>query len=143
MYLFAIVDLFSRFIVGWSLSNTMTDDWVVNTINETVKSHGIPKIINSDQGSQFASNDYINYLKKPNIQISVDGKGRATDNTFIERFFRRLSIIKYTWNFLKMEQNYINTAVNLVIFITITWSIQVLTTKHRQNNSITLLKTYN
>jgi putative transposase len=102
MYLFAIIDLFSRFIVGWSISNTMTDDWVVNTIHEAIKNHGVPKIINSDQGSQFTSNEYINYLKGNSIQISMDGKGRATDNTFIERFFRT---IKHDKIYLELPEN--------------------------------------
>lgn len=102
MYLFAIIDLFSRYIVGWSISNTMTDDWVVNTINEAVQNNGVPKIINSDQGSQFTSNDYVNYLKSNNIQISMDGKGRATDNSFIERFFRT---IKHDKIYLELPEN--------------------------------------
>ena len=102
MYLFAIIDLFSRFIVGWSISNTMTDDWVVNTINEAIENHGVPKIINSDQGSQFTSNDYINYHKRNNIQISMDGKGRATDNSFIERFFKT---IKHDKIYLELPEN--------------------------------------
>lgn len=100
--LFAIIDLFSRFIVGWSISNTMTDGWVVNTINEAIKNHGVPKIINSDQGSQFTSNDYINYLKDNNIQISMDGKGRATDNSFFERFLRT---IKHDKIYLDLPEN--------------------------------------
>lgn len=102
MYLFAIIDLFSRYIVGWSISNTMTDDWVVNTINEAVQNHRVPKIINSDQGSQFTSNEYVNYLKSNNIQISMDGKGRATDNSFIERFFRT---IKHDKIYLELPEN--------------------------------------
>jgi len=102
MYLFAIIDLFSRYIVGWSISNTMTDDWVVNTINEAVQNHGVPKIINSDQGSQFTSNDYVNCLKSNDIQISMDGKGRATDNSFIERFFRT---IKHDKIYLELPEN--------------------------------------
>lgn len=65
----------------------MTDDWVVNTINEAIQNHGATKIIDSDQVSQFTSNDYFDYLKDNSIQIPIDGKGRATDYTFIERFF--------------------------------------------------------
>lgn len=76
--------------------------WVVNTINEAIQNHGVPKIINSDQGSQFTSNDYINYLKRNNIQISMDGKGRATDNSFIERFFRT---IKHDKIYLELPEN--------------------------------------
>ena len=63
MYLFAIIDIYSRYIVGWSLSNTMTDEWVVNSIYDAILRYGSPKIINSDQGSQFTSEEYISFLK--------------------------------------------------------------------------------
>jgi len=80
----------------------MTDDWVVNTINETVQNHGVSKKINSDQGSQFTYNDYVNYLKRNNIQILMEGKGRTTYNSFIERFFR---IIKHDRIYLELSEN--------------------------------------
>lgn len=57
MYLLAIMDVYSRFIVGWSLSNTMDAEWVVKTLKETVETFGKPEIINSDQGSQFTSDE--------------------------------------------------------------------------------------
>jgi putative transposase len=90
MYLLAIIDLHSRYIVGWSLSNTMEASWVVETLKEAIRRHGKPRIINSDQGSQFTSDEYIDFLKGLTVQISMDGKGRATDNAFIERFFRTI-----------------------------------------------------
>jgi putative transposase len=102
MYLFAIIDIYSRYLVGWSLSNTMTAEWVVNTISDAILRHGSPKIINSDQGSQFTSEEYINFLKEQEIQISMDGKGRATDNSFVERFFRT---IKYDKIYLELPEN--------------------------------------
>jgi len=102
MYLFAIIDIYSRFLVGWSLSNTMTAEWVVNTISDAILKYGSPKIINSDQGSQFTSEEYISFLKEQDIQISMDGKGRATDNSFVERFFRT---IKYDKIYLELPEN--------------------------------------
>lgn len=91
MYLLAIIDVYSRYIVGWSLSNTMEAEWVVNTLKVAIQKHGKPKIINTDQGSQFTSEEYIGYVKGlKDVKISMDGKGRATDNAFIERFFRTL-----------------------------------------------------
>jgi putative transposase len=91
MYLVAIIDVHSRFIVGWDISNTMEASWVVKTIKNAIKKHGKPEIINSDQGSQFTSDDYIDYIKSlETVKISMDGKGRATDNAFIERFFRTI-----------------------------------------------------
>jgi len=89
VYMVAIVDWYSRFIVGWSISNTLQSDFVVRTVEEAIKQYGKPEIINSDQGSQFSSNAYIDCIKAhENIRISMDGKGRATDNIMIERFFR-------------------------------------------------------
>jgi putative transposase len=102
MYLFAILDIYSRYVVGWSVSNTMTAEWVVNTINEAIQRNGSPKIINSDQGSQFTSEEYVNFLKDEQIQISMDGKGRATDNSFIQRFFRTIMYEKIS---LELPEN--------------------------------------
>jgi putative transposase len=95
MYLIAIMDLYSRYIVGWSLSNTMEAEWVVATLKSSVERHGKPDIINSDQGSQFTSDEYVDYVKSlETVRISMDGKGRALDNVFIERFFRTLKYEK-------------------------------------------------
>ena len=95
MYLLAIMDLYSRYIVGWSLSNTMDTEWVVYTLKVAIKNYGKPDIINSDQGSQFTSDEYVNYVKSlETVKISMDGKGRATDNIFIERFFRTIKYEK-------------------------------------------------
>lgn len=84
MYLAAIIDLHSRYVVNWALSNTMEAGWVVQLVKEAIERYGAPEILNSDQGSQFTSEDYIALLKGYGIQISMDGKGRATDNIFIE-----------------------------------------------------------
>ena len=95
MYLCAVIDVYSRFIVGWSISNSMDADWVVSTLKEAVKVNGKPEIINSDQGSQFTSDEYIGFVKSfESIKISMDGKGRATDNVYIERFFRTIKYDK-------------------------------------------------
>lgn len=95
MYMFAIIDLYSRFIVGWSLSNSMEAEWVVETIKLAIEKNGKPEIINSDQGSQFTSDVYVEYIKsKETIKISMDGKGRAIDNVFIERFWRTIKYDK-------------------------------------------------
>jgi len=95
MYLVAIMDLCSRYIVGWSLSNTMEAEWVVSTLKTAVGTHGAPGIINSDQGSQFTSEEYVEYVKSlKTVKISMDGKGRATDNAHVERFFRTIKYEK-------------------------------------------------
>lgn len=115
MYLTAIMDLYSRYIVGWSLSNTMEAEWVVKTLNDAVEAWGAPEIINSDQGSQFTSDQYIGFVKSlKTVQISMDGKGRATDNAFIERFFRTL---KYEKLYLQEQANGTELYHNCVTFI--------------------------
>ena len=92
-YLTAIIDWYSRFIVSYSISNTLAADTVTRVVKDAVRKHGIPDIINSDQGSQFTSNEYIELVKSfAHTKISMDGKGRATDNIAIERFFR-----SYKW----------------------------------------------
>jgi putative transposase len=89
VYMVAIIDWYSRFIVGWSISNTLQSDFVIRTVQIAVEAYGKPEIINSDQGSQFTSNAYIDCIKAyETIKISMDGRGRATDNIMIERFFR-------------------------------------------------------
>jgi putative transposase len=98
MYLVAIIDWYSRYIVGFELSNTLDRTFVIEAIQKAIKRHGKPEIMNSDQGSQFTSDDYINLLKNNNIKISMDGKGRALDNQRIERFFR-----SYKWEKLYLE----------------------------------------
>jgi putative transposase len=91
MYLVAIVDWHSRFVVGWSLSNTMNVGFVKKAIEKAFQEHGTPLIMNSDQGSHFTCPAYIDLLKsKESIKISMNGKGRATDNAITERFFRNL-----------------------------------------------------
>ena len=89
MYLVAIIDLYSRYIISWELSDTLEIDFVLSCVRQALK-QGIPVIMNSDQGSHFTSPKYIELLKAANVQISMDGKGRATDNIFIERFWRSL-----------------------------------------------------
>ena len=103
MYLTAIIDVYSRYIVGWSISNSMEAQWVTNVVKEAVETYGKPEIINSDQGTQFTSDDYIDYLKSlESVQISMDGKGRAIDNVYIERFWRT---IKYDKIYLENPEN--------------------------------------
>lgn len=98
MYLTAIIDWFSRKIVGWSLSDTLDTAPVIEAVKSAVKAEGIPAIINSDQGVQFTSDDYKILLKSLGIRQSMDGKSRWADNIMIERWFRSL----------KTEEIYVN-----------------------------------
>jgi putative transposase len=90
MYLCAVIDVHTRYVLNWSLSNTMTSPWCRSVVEEAINAHGRPEIINSDQGSQFTSFEYISLLQDPSgpIAISMDGKGRAIDNIFIERLWK-------------------------------------------------------
>ncbi len=88
MYLTAIIDLHSRFVVGWDLHNTLEAENCLGVLKEAIRRYGKPGIINSDQGSQFTCAQWTEYLEDEQIQISMDGKGRATDNIFIERLWR-------------------------------------------------------
>lgn len=105
MYLTAIIDLYSRYVVGWSVGNTMEAGWICGIVKQAIQEHGKPGIINSDQGSQFTSDEYTSLLKELDIQISMDGKGRATDNIFIERLWRSL---KYEYVYLNPAEDGLN-----------------------------------
>lgn len=88
MYLTAIIDLYSRYVVGWDIFNTLEADNTLDVFKQAVASHGKPDIINSDQGSQFTCALWTEYVEKAEVKISMDGKGRAIDNIFIERLWR-------------------------------------------------------
>lgn len=90
MYLTAVLDWYSRKIIEWTLSDTLETSYVLETVVNAVSKYGTPAIINSDQGSQFTSNEYKALLKHYQIQQSMDGKSRWADNVRIERWFRSL-----------------------------------------------------
>lgn len=100
MYLTAIIDVHSRFVVGWSLSNTLNAKVQQNLLLDSVKKYGTPEIVNSDQGAQFTCAGWVNALKELGIKISMDGKGRALDNIYIERL----------WRTVKRDYVYLNPA---------------------------------
>ena len=95
-YLVAIIDLYSRKILSWRISNTLSTIFCVEALNEDLDKFGEPEIFNTDQGCQFTSEEFTKVLLDKQILISMDGKGRALDNIFIERFWRT---IKYDFIF--------------------------------------------
>ena len=97
MYLTAIIDLYSRYVVAWNISNTLEAECSLNVLKKAISLCGKPEIVNSDQGSQFTSELWTEYLEKSEIRISMDGKGRAIDNIFIERLWRS---VKYDYVYL-------------------------------------------
>ncbi|WHA06508.1 integrase core domain-containing protein [Candidatus Megaera polyxenophila] len=86
----AIIDWFSRYILSWKVSISLESDFCIDALEEALEKHGQPEVFNTDQGSQFTSKNFIYELVKREIKISMDGKGRALDNVFIERFWRSL-----------------------------------------------------
>ncbi len=98
VYLVAIIDWYSRKVLNWRLSNTMDADFCVDCLEEALRCHGKPEIFNSDQGSQFTSAVFTGVLEREKIRISMDGRGRALDNIFVERLWRSL---KYEEIYLK------------------------------------------
>lgn len=87
-YLVAIIDWYSRRVLGWRISNSMEAAFCVDCLEETLRAHGTPEVFNSDQGSQFTSEAFTDVLKREGIVISMDGRGRAFDNIFVERLWR-------------------------------------------------------
>ena len=98
LYLVAIMDWASRAVLSWRLSNTMADSFCVAALEEALARFGKPEIFNTDQGSQFTGGDFTGVLRKAEIRISMDGRGRWMDNVFIERLWRSL---KYEDIYLK------------------------------------------
>lgn len=122
MYMNAIIDVHSRKILNWSISNSMDKEWCIELLEDTIARYGAPEIHNSDQGAQYTSTQYIDVLKEHNIQISMDGKGRALDNIYIERF----------WKSLKYEKIYLNPPNGgLDLYQTVREYIEFYNTKRR------------
>ena len=98
VYLTAVLDWATRKGLAWRLSNTLTAETCVEALEEAIQRHGVPQIMNTDQGSQFTSYAFIETLKQNNIQISMDGKGCWRDNVFVERL----------WKSVKYEEVYLH-----------------------------------
>jgi putative transposase len=90
LYLVAIMDWASRKVLAWRLSNTMDAEFCVEALKEALARFGKPEIFNTDQGSQFTSEDFTGVLREAEVRISMDGRGRWMDNVFIERLWRSL-----------------------------------------------------
>ncbi len=98
VYLVAVIDWYSRRVLSWRLSNTMDSAFCVDCLEQALQSYGTPEIFNTDQGSQFTSAAFTDVLLKKGIAISMDGRGRALDNIFVERLWRS---VKYEDVYLK------------------------------------------
>ena len=98
VYLFAVLDWASRRVLSWRVSNTLTTDFCIEAVQESLASYGAPAIFNTDQGCQFTSLEFTSLLKDQGIQISMDGKGCWRDNVFVERL----------WKSIKYEEVYLH-----------------------------------
>lgn len=107
VYLIAIIDWFSRFVLGWSLNITLEADFCVELLDRVLQNSRCD-IFNSDQGSQFTSSNFTDVLKAHHIKISMDGKGRAIDNVFVERLWRSVKyecVYLQDWSTVKEARN--------------------------------------
>lgn len=98
LYLTAVLDWFSRYVLSWRLSNTLDSLFCLEALQEALAGYGRPEIFNSDQGVQFTSTAFTGMLEREGIAISMDGRGRALDNVFVERLWRT---VKYEEVYLK------------------------------------------
>jgi len=109
-YLAAIIDWYSRKVLSWRISNSMDSTFCVDCLQDALATHGKPEIFNSDQGVQFTSTAFTDILKREDIKISMDGRGRALDNIFVERLWRN---VKYEDVYLKGYSNMAELTVGL------------------------------
>jgi putative transposase len=98
VYLVAVMDWYSRKVLSWRISNSMTADFCVEALEEAIARYGTPEIFNTDQGSQFTASSFIQVLQKHQIRISMDGRGAWRDNVFVERL----------WKSVKYEEVYLH-----------------------------------
>ena len=113
VYLVAVIDWFSRFVLAWRMSNTMSEDFCIAALNEALQ-RGTPGIFNTDQGSQFTGDAFISTLLAHGIRPSMDGKGRATDNAQCERLWRTT---KFEEIFFYEQMTYIELQLFMADFI--------------------------
>jgi len=102
MYLVVVMDWYSRKVLSWRVSNTLDADFCVSALEEAIGRYGVPEIFNTDQGAQFTGSKFIKVLKLNNIRISMDGRGRAYDNIFVERLWWT---VKYHYVYLHEFEN--------------------------------------
>jgi len=100
-YLVAIVDLYSRKVLAWRVSNAMTTDFCLEALQEALSRYGAPEILNTDQGSQFTAEEFTAALLARGVRVSMDGKGRWVDNVFVERLWRS---VKYEHIYLHAHE---------------------------------------
>lgn len=114
LYLVAVVDWYSRFVLSWRLSNTLDSQFCIDALNDALLKYPHCEIFNTDQGSQFTCQEYHDILNQNNIRISLDGKGRATDNIMVERLWRSL---KYEDVYIKNYETVADARENITNYL--------------------------
>jgi putative transposase len=115
VYLVAVMDWYSRKVLSWRVSTTLDADFCIDALKEAIENYGCPEISNTDQGSQFTSEDFTTVLKAHDIKISMDGKGRWIDNVFVERLWRS---VKYEEVYLKAYDTVAEAKLSLGCYFT-------------------------
>lgn len=115
VYLVAIIDWYSRYVLSWKLSTTMDASFCVDALHEAIDRYGCPEIFNTDQGAQFTSMDFTSILISNAISISMDGRGRCLDNIFIERLWRS---VKYENVYLRKYETIPEARTGLTAYFT-------------------------
>jgi putative transposase len=104
----AIIDMYSRKVLSWWISNTMDKGFCICALEEALAKYGVPAIFNSDQGSQYSSEEFVKVLEKHKVRISMDGKGRALDNIYMKRFWKTLKYedirLKYYGEIVELKE---------------------------------------
>ncbi len=98
VYLTAVIDWYSQYVLSWRLSTSLDRQFCIDVVNDAFNKHGKPEIFNTDQGSQYTSSEFVELIKSKGAKVSMDGKGRALDNVFVERLWRT---VKYEDIFIK------------------------------------------
>jgi len=111
IYLVAVVDWFSRKVLAWRLSVMLETEHCLEALKEAIDRFGAPEIMNTDQGSQFTSIDFITALKDTDIRISMDGKGAWRDNVFVERLWRTINYLQ-AHNSVKVARESLRRYIN-------------------------------
>lgn len=114
-YLCAVIDWHSRYVLAWELSNTLDAAFCVRAVERAMVQYGVPEIFNTDQGCQFTSEAFVGMLERHKVRISMDGKGRALDNVFIERLWRT---VKYEEVYLRHYLSLVDAHAHLDSFFT-------------------------
>ena len=135
LYLYAIIDVYSRYIVGWGLYSTLESENAIEVLKRAIARHGAPEIINSDQGSQYTCKEWVETLKGYKIQISMDGRGRCRDNAWIERFWRTL---KEDYVYLNPDNNGQEMRTGIADYINYYNNVRI----HSSNGRMTPKKAY-